>query len=107
MLDAGADKPLAFLPEAHEENPALGRRGIRALRDAEQVLRDQLQALAEASAQSEADLWVMAPMVADVEETEYFVVARPRIRPEDGRHHRRGARSRPSSPTRSPNAPTS
>lgn len=73
VLDAGADKPLAFLPEAHEENPALGRRGIRALRDTEQVLRDQLQALAEASADSEADLWVMAPMVADVAETEYFV----------------------------------
>ena len=73
VLDAGADKPLAFLPEAHEENPALGRRGIRALRDTEQVLRDQLQALAEASAGSEADLWVMAPMVADVAETEYFV----------------------------------
>ena len=73
VLDAGADKPLAFLPEAHEENPALGRRGIRALRDAEPVLRDQLQALAEASAQSDAHLWVMAPMVADVGETEYFV----------------------------------
>jgi phosphotransferase system enzyme I (PtsI) len=73
VLDAGADKPLAFLPEAHEANPALGRRGIRALRDAEQVLRDQLQALAEASAQSDADLWVMAPMVADVGETDYFV----------------------------------
>ncbi|WP_193571231.1 phosphoenolpyruvate--protein phosphotransferase [Diaminobutyricibacter tongyongensis] len=73
VLDAGADKPLAFLGETHEENPALGRRGIRALRDAEPVLRDQLQALAEASAQSEADLWVMAPMVADAGETEYFV----------------------------------
>jgi phosphotransferase system enzyme I (PtsI) len=73
VLDAGADKPLPFLPEAHEENPALGRRGIRALRDAEQVLRDQLQALADASAESDADLWVMAPMVADVEETDYFV----------------------------------
>ncbi|WP_426519697.1 phosphoenolpyruvate--protein phosphotransferase [Diaminobutyricibacter sp. McL0618] len=73
VLDAGADKPLAFLPEAHEENPALGRRGIRALRDAEPVLRDQLQALAEAAARSDADLWVMAPMVADVGETEYFV----------------------------------
>ena len=73
VLDAGADKPLAFLAHSLEENPALGRRGIRALRDAEPVLRDQLQALAEASAESESDLWVMAPMVADVEETEYFV----------------------------------
>ena len=73
VLDAGADKPLAFLNDAHEENPALGLRGIRALRASEDILREQLTALAEADAATEADLWVMAPMVATVEETEYFV----------------------------------
>ena len=72
MLDAGADKPLAFLNDAHEENPALGLRGIRALRASEDILREQLTALAEADAQTESDLWVMAPMVATVEETVYF-----------------------------------
>ncbi|WIB14575.1 phosphoenolpyruvate--protein phosphotransferase [Curtobacterium sp. MCPF17_050] len=72
-LDAGADKPLPFLTDKDEENPALGRRGLRALRNQEQVLRDQLTALARADAATEADLWVMAPMVADAEETEYFV----------------------------------
>jgi len=72
MLDAGADKPLAFLNDAHEENPALGLRGIRALRASEDILREQLTALAEADAQTDADLWVMAPMVATVEETVYF-----------------------------------
>ncbi|MGA1813580.1 phosphoenolpyruvate--protein phosphotransferase [Frondihabitans sp. 4ASC-45] len=72
-LDAGADKPLPFLTDSGEENPALGRRGLRALRAHEQILRDQLTALAEADAETDADLWVMAPMVADVEETEYFV----------------------------------
>jgi len=72
-LDAGADKPLAFLNDAHEENPALGLRGLRALRAAEPILRDQLEALAQADAATEADLWVMAPMVATVEETRYFV----------------------------------
>lgn len=72
-LDAGADKPLPFLTDSGEENPALGRRGLRALRHHEQILRDQLTALAQADAETEADLWVMAPMVADVEETEYFV----------------------------------
>ncbi|GAA1470119.1 phosphoenolpyruvate--protein phosphotransferase [Microbacterium thalassium] len=72
-LDAGADKPLAFLNDAHEENPALGLRGLRALRASEDILREQLTALAEADAATEADLWVMAPMVATVEETEYFV----------------------------------
>ncbi|UOW01230.1 phosphoenolpyruvate--protein phosphotransferase [Agrococcus sp. SCSIO52902] len=73
VLDAGADKPLPFLNDAHEENPALGLRGIRALRATEQILRDQLTALADAQAATEAELWVMAPMIADVEETEYFV----------------------------------
>jgi phosphotransferase system enzyme I (PtsI) len=79
VLDAGADKPLAFLNDAHEENPALGLRGIRALRASEDILREQLTALAEAheatrqSPEGPADLWVMAPMIATVEETEYFV----------------------------------
>ncbi|MHA7987320.1 phosphoenolpyruvate--protein phosphotransferase [Rathayibacter sp. CAU 1779] len=73
VLDAGADKQLAFLGHTHEENPALGRRGIRALREHEGVLRDQLTALAGAQEDTGADLWVMAPMVADVDETEYFV----------------------------------
>lgn len=78
MLDAGADKPLPFLNDAHEENPALGLRGLRALRASEDILREQLTALAEADAATRktaagpADLWVMAPMVSTVEETRYF-----------------------------------
>ncbi len=71
-LDAGADKPLSFLNAATEENPALGLRGLRALRANEQILRDQLTALVAADAATEADLWVMAPMVSTVEETRYF-----------------------------------
>lgn len=72
VLDAGADKPLAFLTEAEEPNPALGLRGIRVLRAKEQVLRDQLTALAAAAAATSAELWVMAPMIADAAESEYF-----------------------------------
>lgn len=72
LLDAGADKPLAFLNDAHEENPALGLRGLRALRASEDILREQLTALAEADVATAADLWVMAPMVTTVEETAYF-----------------------------------
>ncbi len=74
-LDAGADKPLAFLTDAHEENPALGLRGLRALRANEAILTDQLTALKNAQDATDADLWVMAPMVADAEETRYFVEA--------------------------------
>lgn len=72
-LDAGADKPLAFLNDAHEENPALGLRGLRALRVKENILRDQLEALVAAERDSGAEVWVMAPMVSDAEETDYFV----------------------------------
>ncbi|TAM70389.1 MAG: phosphoenolpyruvate--protein phosphotransferase [Microbacteriaceae bacterium] len=72
VLDAGADKPLEFLNDTHEENPALGVRGLRALRDSEDILREQLTALAAADAETDADLWVMAPMVATVDEAAYF-----------------------------------
>ena len=67
MLDAGADKPLPFLTPEDEPNPALGLRGLRTLRTHMNVLEGQLKALAAADAQTDADLWVMAPMVA------YFV----------------------------------
>ncbi len=75
LLDAGADKPLAFLSPGEEENPALGQRGLRALRASAGVLADQLTALAAAQAQTEAELWVMAPMVATVEETAFITRA--------------------------------
>lgn len=73
LLDAGSDKPLVFLNDAHEDNPALGVRGLRALRATPQVLTDQLQALKNAQDETQADLWVMAPMVADAGETKFFV----------------------------------
>ena len=72
VLDAGADKQLAFLGVANEQNPALGLRGLRSLRANEGVLLDQLTALSRAAAISDADVQVMAPMVATVEETQYF-----------------------------------
>lgn len=73
VLDAGADKPLPFLTDEGEENPALGRRGIRALFAHEEILRNQLTAISRAAAASSADVWVMAPMIATVDETELFV----------------------------------
>lgn len=72
LLDAGADKPLPFLTPEDEPNPALGLRGLRTLAQHKAVLEGQLKALAEADAQADADLWVMAPMVADEWEAEYF-----------------------------------
>ncbi|WP_311489395.1 putative PEP-binding protein, partial [uncultured Corynebacterium sp.] len=72
-LDAGADKPLSFADLGEEENPALGRRGLRLSMAREDLLDDQLKALAAAhKAVPEAELWVMAPMVATVEEARWF-----------------------------------
>ena len=73
MLDAGADKPLPFLTPEDEPNPALGLRGLRTLRAHMDVLEGQLKALAAADAATDANLWVMAPMVADQHEADYFV----------------------------------
>ncbi|WP_328808356.1 phosphoenolpyruvate--protein phosphotransferase [Nonomuraea montanisoli] len=75
-LDAGADKPLAFLPPPGEEpNPALGERGLRLLRRFGDVLDAQLGALARAAASETAELQVMAPMVATAEEAAWFAEA--------------------------------
>jgi phosphotransferase system enzyme I (PtsI) len=75
-LDAGADKPLAFLPAPGEEpNPALGERGLRMMRRHPDVLASQLAALTRAAAGLSVKLQVMAPMVTDAEEAAYFAAA--------------------------------
>ena len=71
-LDAGADKPLPFLGMGDEANPALGVRGLRVAFDQEQVLVNQLAAIAAARDATGADVWVMAPMVATVDEAVWF-----------------------------------
>ncbi len=74
-LDAGADKPMPFLTDTAEPNPALGVRGLRTSWRNPKILDNQLTAIAEAAAAESAEVWVMAPMVATVDETEEFVAA--------------------------------
>jgi phosphotransferase system enzyme I (PtsI) len=71
-LDAGADKPLAFADLGPEENPALGRRGLRLSAELPELLDTQLEALAVAARDTGADVRVMAPMVATAEEADWF-----------------------------------
>ena len=71
-LDAGADKPLPFLTDATEANPALGVRAYRTTRRDPEVLEHQLEALAKAEADTEAKVWVMAPMISTAEEAKAF-----------------------------------
>jgi len=73
-LDAGADKPLAFANLGPEENPALGRRGLRLSAERPDLLDTQLSALAAAARATGADVRVMAPMVATAEEAAWFAL---------------------------------
>ncbi|MGM1018202.1 MAG: phosphoenolpyruvate--protein phosphotransferase [Actinomycetota bacterium] len=71
-LDAGSDKPLPFANADHEDNPALGVRGLRIARRSPELLDDQLRALALAADAESALVEVMAPMVSTVEEARDF-----------------------------------
>ncbi len=71
-LDAGADKPLPFVTQPGEENPALGVRGYRLARRTPELLRTQLEALARAAKETGTEPWVMAPMIATAQEAADF-----------------------------------
>lgn len=71
-LDAGADKPLPFLTDSSEPNPALGVRGYRTDLTSPGVLERQLKAIAQATSEHEADVWVMAPMISTPAEAQDF-----------------------------------
>ncbi|UTM48601.1 phosphoenolpyruvate--protein phosphotransferase [Glutamicibacter mysorens] len=71
-LDAGADKPLPFLTDSSEPNPALGVRGYRTDLTSPGVLERQLKAIAHATSEHEADVWVMAPMISTPAEAQDF-----------------------------------
>jgi phosphotransferase system enzyme I (PtsI) len=71
-LDAGADKPLPFLTNTAEPNPALGVRGYRTDAASPGVLARQLAAIADAAGKHDAEVWVMAPMVSTPGEAAAF-----------------------------------
>ncbi|HET7398094.1 MAG TPA: phosphoenolpyruvate--protein phosphotransferase [Intrasporangium sp.] len=71
-LDAGSDKPMKFATLPNEENPALGVRGLRLASRNPGLLSRQLDAIAQAAAETSTTPWVMAPMVATVSEAEAF-----------------------------------
>jgi len=61
LLDIGADKPFPFMRFLAESNPALGRRGIRLLREYPELLNTQLRAVLKLA--NEFDVCVLVPMV--------------------------------------------
>jgi phosphoenolpyruvate-protein phosphotransferase/dihydroxyacetone kinase phosphotransfer subunit len=71
-LDAGADKPLAFVTATGEDNPALGVRGYRTSWRRPDLIDDQLGAIAAAVAAERAEVQVMAPMIDTPDEAADF-----------------------------------
>jgi multiphosphoryl transfer protein len=68
--DIGGDKPLPYLKLPDERNPFLGYRGIRIYPEYREWIAAQIRATLRASAAGE--IWLMAPMVACVEEALWF-----------------------------------
>ncbi len=66
LMDVGGDKPLRYLPLPHEDNPALGLRGIRTALARPDLLRVQLRAALQVAPHGIVQLLV--PMVTDVAE---------------------------------------
>jgi phosphocarrier protein FPr/phosphocarrier protein len=65
-LDAGGDKPVAYMPLPREENPLLGLRGLRSGLLFPQLLHGQLTAILQVAPPSQCR--VLLPMVTDAEE---------------------------------------
>jgi phosphocarrier protein FPr len=65
-LDIGGDKPLSYLDTPKEANPFLGERGVRFCMARPDLFRTQLRALLRAA--SEENIWIMYPMISDVQE---------------------------------------
>jgi phosphocarrier protein FPr len=81
-LDAGADKPLPFLRQQPEDNPFLGRRGIRLSLAEPDLLRTQLRAILRVA--GEHPVKVMFPMVATLGEVRAARAVLDRARAELG-----------------------
>ncbi|MCL2594122.1 MAG: PEP-utilizing enzyme [Promicromonosporaceae bacterium] len=67
--EVGATEPQ---PRTYEPNPAMGVRGLRTATQHPKVLNRQLKAIAAAAAGTDADVWVMAPMVSTPDEAAAF-----------------------------------
>ena len=79
-LDAGGDKEIPFLSMPLETNPYLGVRGIRLTLARPELFRAQLRAILRAGAR--ADIRLMFPMIATVEDVERVLHFRNRVHEE-------------------------
>jgi phosphoenolpyruvate-protein phosphotransferase (PTS system enzyme I) len=66
ILDIGGDKQVSFIEQKHEDNPFLGRRGIRLCFNNPDIFKAQLRAAIRASLYG--NLWLMLPMVGSLDD---------------------------------------
>ncbi|MFV0432223.1 MAG: phosphoenolpyruvate--protein phosphotransferase [Alphaproteobacteria bacterium] len=69
LLDVGGDKPLPYMDFGHEENPFLGWRGIRIYQENYTIFLSQIRAALRAA--YDGNLWVMIPMIINVDELKW------------------------------------
>ncbi|MBS0420916.1 MAG: phosphoenolpyruvate--protein phosphotransferase [Proteobacteria bacterium] len=82
-LDIGGDKPIPYLPLPHEENPALGLRGVRTSLWRPDLLRIQLRAILRVRPVSQCR--ILLPMITDAGEIRAVRAMIDELRREEGR----------------------
>ncbi len=80
LLDIGGDKPAAYIPIAHEDNPALGQRGIRIALARPDLLETQIRAILRVEPVGQCK--IMIPMVAGIDELRHIRALVDRLRGE-------------------------
>lgn len=80
LLDIGGDKPAAYIPIAHEDNPALGQRGIRVALARPDLLETQIRAILRVKPVGQCK--IMIPMVAGIDELRQIRALVDRLRGE-------------------------
>ncbi|GBU29163.1 phosphoenolpyruvate-protein phosphotransferase [Treponema sp. R8-4-B8] len=66
VLDIGGDKQVPYMEQNHEDNPFLGKRGIRLCFSNPEIFKTQLRAAIRASLYG--NLWLMLPMVGSIDD---------------------------------------
>ena len=81
-LDIGGDKPIPYLPLPHEENPALGLRGVRTSLWRPDLLRIQLRAILRVRPVGQCR--ILLPMITDAGEIRAVRAMIEELRQEEG-----------------------
>jgi phosphocarrier protein FPr/phosphocarrier protein len=81
-LDIGGDKPIPYLPLPHEDNPALGLRGVRTSLWRPDLLRIQLRAILRVRPAGKCR--ILLPMITDAGEIRAIRLMLDELRKEEG-----------------------